>query len=187
MVTLTGQVERTSMIDIAVRLARGVDGVVDVVNRLTAAYDDNLEQNLEADSFDIHTRGHTISVDQPAPGRVEVGPSPTELFVASIAGCAAYYAEQFLGRHGLPYEGLRVECGWAMRPTAPARVTRVNLRVIPPGAVPEYRRAELIAAVEECTVHNSLRQPRAISVELSDPDGSRDERVLVGSDTAAGR
>jgi CBS-domain-containing membrane protein len=40
-VTLTGQLERRSLIPIAVRLVRGLDGVVDVVDRLTFEVDDS--------------------------------------------------------------------------------------------------------------------------------------------------
>ncbi len=47
-VTLAGVVERSSMIDVAVRLTQAIDGVVDVVNRLTATYDDRLERTFEA-------------------------------------------------------------------------------------------------------------------------------------------
>jgi CBS-domain-containing membrane protein len=39
-VTLTGRLERRSLIPIAVRLVHGVDGVVDVVDRLGFAFDD---------------------------------------------------------------------------------------------------------------------------------------------------
>jgi CBS domain-containing protein len=42
-VTLSGELERRSLIPIAVRLTRGVDGVVDVVDRLTYRHDDTAE------------------------------------------------------------------------------------------------------------------------------------------------
>lgn len=40
-VTLTGQLDRKSTVEIADRLVRAVDGVVDVVNRLTYRFDDS--------------------------------------------------------------------------------------------------------------------------------------------------
>jgi hypothetical protein len=40
-VTLSGQLERRSLIPIAVSLVHGLDGVVDVVDRLTFELDDN--------------------------------------------------------------------------------------------------------------------------------------------------
>lgn len=118
--------------------------------------------------FEIDIRGHQLWVDQPgkgAPG--EAGPTPTELFVASLAACVGHYAVAFLRRHELAYQGLRVECDWVMRAAQPARVGRVDLRVMPPGEVPEQARAGLQAAVEQCTVHNSLRQPPPVTVSLA--------------------
>jgi CBS domain-containing protein len=41
-VTLQGEVEQRSLVDIVVRLVRSVDGVVDVVNHLTYAVDDTI-------------------------------------------------------------------------------------------------------------------------------------------------
>jgi hypothetical protein len=40
-VTLSGEVERKSMVQLAARMARSVDGVVDVVNELSYAIDDS--------------------------------------------------------------------------------------------------------------------------------------------------
>lgn len=123
--------------------------------------------HIGGSAFEIGTRGHTTYVDQPRPGGVEVGPSPTELFVAGIAACAGYYAEEFLRRHGLPHQGVRVECDWLQRAAEPVRVSRVRLRVVTPEELPEAWRAPLLAAVDNCTVRNSLRQPPDVAVSLA--------------------
>jgi CBS domain-containing protein len=47
-VTLTGQVDRKSDIDVLARLARGLDGVVDLVNHLTYRWDDQAQQPRDA-------------------------------------------------------------------------------------------------------------------------------------------
>lgn len=123
--------------------------------------------HLGADAFEIHTRSHSFYTDQPSPGRVEIGPTPTELFVAALAACAGFYAEHFLRRHGLAHHGLRVDCAWALRVGEPSRVTRVSLTVTPPGSLPQEWHADLISAVKECTVHNSLLRPPDIAIELA--------------------
>ena len=67
------------------------------------------------DSFVIDVRAHFLTVDQPyADGGQDLGPTPTELFVASLAGCVGFYAERFLRRHGIAPDGLRVECDFEM-------------------------------------------------------------------------
>jgi uncharacterized OsmC-like protein len=120
------------------------------------------------DQFRIDIRGHQLWVDQPHRDAEEAGPTPTELFVTSLAACVGHYAASFLRRHELAYRGLRVECDWAMRAAQPARVGRIRLRVMPPGEVPEPQRAALHEAMEQCVVHNSLRQPPAVTVSLAE-------------------
>jgi uncharacterized OsmC-like protein len=106
-------------------------------------------------------------VDQPeAIGGDDEGPTPTELFVASLASCVGFYARRYLARHRLDATGLRVEVAWDMA-TRPARVGEMTLRLVVPAGVPEERRAGLLAQASHCTVHNSLHQPPPVAIELS--------------------
>ena len=47
-------------------------------------------------------------------GGEDTGPTPTELFIASLAGCVAFYARRYLDRHDQPTEGLTVEAELAV-------------------------------------------------------------------------
>jgi uncharacterized OsmC-like protein len=123
--------------------------------------------HLADDAFRVDVRGHTLMVDQQNRDADEAGVTPVELFVASLASCVGFYAERFLRRHGLPFDGLQVECDWMMRAGEPARVGRIAIRVTPPGWVPPELRGPLGAAIDRCTVHNSLRQPPQIEVVVA--------------------
>lgn len=125
--------------------------------------------HLAGEQFEITTRGHRVVVDQPHRDGDEAGPSPTELFVAGLAACVGHYAGMFLNKRGLDYDGLRVECDWAMRPE-PARVGRVRLNVITPAPVPTELHEEMHAYMDRCTVHNSLRQPPSVDIALAELD-----------------
>lgn len=125
--------------------------------------------HLSEDAFEIEMRGHKLLVDQRSRSRPEAGPSPVELFVGSLAACIGHYAARFLRQHDQPYQGLQVECDWAMRAGEPARVSRVDVRVVTPAPVPADLADPLRAAIEHCTVHNSLRQPPAVTIELPVP------------------
>ena len=58
--------------------------------------------HMRGDAFEIRVRDHYIPIDQPhEDGTDDLGPTPTELFAASVAACAGYYARRFLARHGL--------------------------------------------------------------------------------------
>lgn len=116
------------------------------------------------DRLEIDVRGHRVIVDQPAEvGGTDAGPTPTELFVAGLASCVGFYAERFLRQHSLPLEGLEVRCSFAMDP-GPARVASVQLGVVVPAFLNESHRRALLAVVDHCTVHNSIRQDPEIDI-----------------------
>ncbi|HEY7668161.1 MAG TPA: OsmC family protein [Actinomycetota bacterium] len=117
------------------------------------------------DRFQIQIRSHRVMVDQPDTG--DAGPTPTELFVASLASCAAFYAERFLVRHGVDPDGLGLSCSYRMAEDRPARVSSIDLSMtLPPGFPPELER-RLRAVVERCTVHNSIVAPPTVALELA--------------------
>jgi putative redox protein len=125
-------------------------------------------EHMAGDSFRIRIGRHALVVDQPTEdGGWDLGPTPTELFVASLGGCVAYYAERFLVRHGRDPDGLTVHCGFTMSERRPARVERVDLHVEVATELSEKERAALQAVVEHCTVHNSLREPPEVRIMLA--------------------
>jgi putative redox protein len=130
------------------------------MNQMTVRYRDE-------DRLEIDVRGHQVIVDQPlAAGGSDEGPTPTELFIAGLASCVGFYAERFLRRHSLPIEGLEVRCQFAMDPHA-ARVASVQLGVVVPAFLNESHRRALLAVVDHCTVHNSIRQEPEVGIALS--------------------
>jgi putative redox protein len=117
--------------------------------------------------YDIAVRGHTLTVDQPADsGGDDAAPTPTELFVASLASCVAFYAGRYLARHGIAREGLSVNATYQMAADRPARVSSVDLTVWVPDTLPAERRPALQKVVEHCTVHNSLATPPTVHIGL---------------------
>ena len=123
------------------------------------------------DQFGIFVRGHVISVDQPIKdGGDDTAPTPTELFIASLASCVAFYARRYLDRHNLPTEGLAVEATFEMG-ARPARVSGIDVRLILPDGVPAERRDPLLAVATHCTVHNTLVTTPKVSITLADAAG----------------
>jgi len=119
------------------------------------------------EAYAVGVRQHVLLVDQQSDlGGDDSAATPTELFVASLAACVAFYAGRYLSRHGLPRDDLRVTAEFTMAADRPARVGEIRLHVSAPG-VPEQRRAGLLAVASHCTVHNSLQQPPEITVELA--------------------
>lgn len=120
--------------------------------------------------FRIAVRGHDLLVDQPkSEGGGDAGPTPTELFVASLASCVGLYAERFLRRHGIDPAGLEVDCRWAFAEDRPSRVAEVGLWLRLPVGFPDELRERLEAVVARCTVHNSITIAPEIRFELDVP------------------
>ena len=55
----------------------------------------------------------------------------------------------------------------------PARVHTITLRLLVPGPLEPNRRRALLAVVDHCTVHNSLRTPPEVRITLAEPAGAR--------------
>ena len=122
------------------------------------------------DQFQLQVRGLRLLYDQPAAdGGTDQGPAPTELFMASLAACVGFYARRFLARHHLEAAGLRVKAAYTMSPDRPAWVATITLRLLLPQPLEDNRRRALLAVVEHCTVHNSLRTPPQVRITLAEP------------------
>ena len=120
------------------------------------------------DRFSVGIRGHAVHVDQPeSDGGTDTGPTPTELFVASLAACVAFYTRRYLKRHDLPEEGLTVTAQ-AESGAKPSRVASMTITLTLPDGVPEDKRDALLAVASHCTVHNTLTQPPELVIRLAD-------------------
>jgi len=125
-------------------------------------------RHLAGDRLRIEVRGHLLFSDQPEEdGGDDTAPTPTELFIASLAACVAYYAERFLRRNDLSTEGLAVgaEFDWA---GSPHRVGAIRLMVDAPGLTHEREEA-FRRVIDHCTIHNTLRQPPEVELSLRTP------------------
>jgi uncharacterized OsmC-like protein len=119
------------------------------------------------DRFRIAVRQHTVTVDQPASdGGEDTAPTPTELFIASLASCVAFYARRFAARHGIPTDGLAVTAEFSMA-SHPARVGEITLQLHVPVELSPEQQASILAVTSHCTVHSTLMQPPEVRIELA--------------------
>ncbi|WP_199238734.1 OsmC family protein [Kribbella steppae] len=113
-------------------------------------------------------RGHVVTVDQPQDaGGQDYGPTPTELFVASVASCVEFYARRYLARHHIDPTGLSVRASYHLA-AKPPRVDQIEISIDVPTDLPATRRDALLAVANHCTVHNSLTTPPRVEITLAD-------------------
>ena len=126
-------------------------------------------RSLGGDRYAVQVRGHELIVDQPTEtAGTDLGPTPVELFVASLTSCVAHYAGSFLARHSICRDGLQVDARWEMAQDRPARVATVTIRVTPPPTLPPERLAAMLAVARACTVHNTIERVPDVSIDVAE-------------------
>lgn len=108
--------------------------------------------------------GHTVLTDQPVPaGGENAAPSPYDLFLASLATCAGFFALNFLQSRDLPTEGLvvRQKDTWDREKR---RLDRVEIEVVAPPGFPEKYLEALRRAAEQCKVKRVVADPPEFEV-----------------------
>ena len=107
-------------------------------------------------AVDAAVNGQTIHTDQNGSA-----PTPFQLFLASIATCAGFYALRFCQERHIPTEGLRVTM------TMDREANKVDIGITTPPAFPEKYRDALVRAVDHCAVKRAIAQPPAFEVAVS--------------------
>lgn len=115
--------------------------------------------------FETLVRGHRIVTDQPASnGGKDAGPTPPELLLASLGTCAGHYAAEYLRARGLSAKGLALQV-FADKGAKPAHLSLFRIEVTIPNLSRKDREG-LLRAVKSCLVHNTLRMPPVIDIEV---------------------
>lgn len=117
-------------------------------------------------AVDAHLRGFVIPTDQPvkAGGEGEA-PTPVDLFVASLATCAGFYALRFCRERSIDPEGLALSMD-GEKDAATGLLSRLRIELTLPPDFPERYREAIGRAVDHCTVKRHLQNPPAFEVAV---------------------
>jgi uncharacterized OsmC-like protein len=116
--------------------------------------------------FEAKARGHAIVSDQPFDDNgKDAGMTPPELFLASVAACAGYYAAEYLNVRGLPSEDLEIHAS-ALKGDKPARMVSIGIDVTAPGLNKRHRDG-VLRAVDACLLKNTLHVPPKVEVRVT--------------------
>lgn len=110
-------------------------------------------------AVDAIYRGRVIHTDQPArAGGDDTGPPPFDLFLASIATCAGFYALTFCRKRGVDTRDLRVALE-PIRDPETHRFHRMRIEISLPPEFPEKYAAAVVRAVNQCAVKRHIVDP----------------------------
>jgi uncharacterized OsmC-like protein len=128
-------------------------------------------------------RGHVfISDEPPAAGGDDLGPTPSELLIASLGACVAITIRMYAQRHEWPLEDVSVDLTIdhvepkepeftpeeiaAVGPSGTAPLIRSHVTI--KGELDQAQRDRLEQIAGRCPVHRTLRAPPAIVTTLTD-------------------
>ncbi len=125
--------------------------------RVSVQYKDGKKQDIKLGKY-------IVSTDQmEEEGGDETAPSPFQLFVMSLASCAAYYVREFCTSRDLSTDGVNVtqmiDMDWQKKALRYVRIT-VEL----PESFPEKYRDAVIRAAQQCSVKKAISQMPEIEI-----------------------
>ena len=112
-------------------------------------------------------RGQKILTDQPVKAGGEgSAASPFDLFLASIATCAGFYAQQFCRHRELSTDGLALSLQTVADPQS-KMISRVLLHLELPAGFPDKYRRAIERSIDQCAVKRHLARPPSVELRLS--------------------
>ncbi len=124
-------------------------------------------------SFRTRLGSHELVVDvPPSMGGQDRGPTPPELFVASLGSCVAAFVASYCERTGLDTEGLSVDVTFE-KAEDPTRLTDLRVIVNLPHATCGERERALRRVAAHCPVHETIATMSDVAIEI------RDQTVLA--------
>ncbi len=128
---------------------------------ITTTYDGDMRLRTEVGH-------HVLTIDVPPEmGGRDRGPTPPQLFVASLGSCVAAYVASYCDRAGIDDKGLEVDVVFD-KAEDPTRL--VNLRIVvrlPNGSCGDRLEA-LRRVAEHCPVHATISTLEEVSIEIHD-------------------
>jgi len=116
--------------------------------------------------FKVAVRGHTVTSDMsPRDGGCDAGPAPAELLAVSLGACTAMMAQAYCRKHGWDGDAgasLTLELA-----DNPKRVAAIVVDLELPEGVPEDKKETVRQVAERCLIHETLKRPPAVDVEVA--------------------
>ena len=113
-------------------------------------------------SFEASAHNHKFVIDLPLgfKGR-DAGPTPTDLFITSLASCTGIELVFYCEKAKLDPTGLEIETNYEKLPD---RIGKISLEVSLPSVRLEKECAEALAWAEKCFIHNTIRHQPEIKI-----------------------
>ena len=116
-------------------------------------------------AVDAAFNGHVVHTDQLPPAGAGSGPSPFDLFLASIATCMGFYALRFCQERSLSTEGLGLTLE-PIRSAAGGALTAIDVRLTLPHDFPPKYVDAIRRSIDHCAVKRQMTSPTEFRLNL---------------------
>ncbi len=116
--------------------------------------------------FESKLGNHSVIIDVPAGmGGHDRGPTPPELFVASLGSCVGAFIAQYCGRAGIDARDMTVDVSFD-KADEPVRLVNLKVRVELPHGQCADRQAAMRRVAEHCPVHATITSMEDLDFEV---------------------
>lgn len=116
--------------------------------------------------FESEVGNHSILIDVPAGmGGSDRGPTPPEVFVASLGSCIGAFVANYCHKSGVEAKGLTVDVSFD-KADDPTRLVNLKVKVKLPSGKCKGREKALLRVAEHCPVHETIATLKGIDFEL---------------------
>jgi uncharacterized OsmC-like protein len=117
--------------------------------------------------FETELGNHSLQIDVPATmGGSDRGPTPPEVFVASLGSCVAALVANYCSKAKLNTDGLTVDVTYD-KADDPTRLINLKVKVDLPNADVSGRERAIERVADHCPVHQTICSWEEVGFEIS--------------------
>ena len=118
--------------------------------------------------FESKLGNHDILIDVPSNmGGRDRGPTPPELFVASLGSCVGAFVANYCNQTNVDAQGMTVDITFD-KAGPPTRLVNLKVKINLPNGECKNREKALLRVAEHCPVHETIATMEEIEFELVD-------------------
>jgi len=117
--------------------------------------------------FESKLGNHSIVIDVPSGmGGSDRGPTPPELFIASLGSCVGAFVANYCGQAGIDTRDMSVDVTFD-KVEDPTRLVNLRIGVNLPHGDCNKREKAILRVAEHCPVHETIATLKGIEIDLN--------------------
>ena len=117
--------------------------------------------------FESKLGEHSVLIGVPlSMGGADRGPTPPQLFIASLGACVGAFVANYCGKSGIDVSNMTVDVSFD-KVEDPTRLVNLKVKVNLPNGDCEKRQRALLRVAEHCPVHETIATLEGINIEIN--------------------